>query len=281
METKLQEARSLKSERRYSEAADVYREALRIAPTVGGLYAEAAEVELLSGDPEKAAEHAEKALELEPASVDLFRLRGDALRAAGDIELAVEAYEKARGLRPEDASLAALVDEVRRELERESLPSEYLAISRTERVTREQLAALLFIRLRSVVENAEKRVPFIATDVADSWAREFIRQVVATEILDVFPNHTFQPQAFVRRGDLAVALTALWDSAPATQNVDSLPEPAIQDVSPENLNYRSLALVVSLDLLPLEDGGRFEPLRFVDGQEAVDAVDALAKRMTP
>jgi hypothetical protein len=60
-----------------------------------------------------------------------------------------------------------------------------------------------------------------------------------------------------------------------------LPEPIIQDVSSENLNYRSVALVVSLELIPLEEGRRFEPLRFVNGKEAVDAVDALAKRMIP
>jgi hypothetical protein len=80
---------------------------------------------------------------------------------------------------------------------------------------------------------------------------------------------------------LAVALTAAWNSAPASQNVDPLPEPIIQDISPQNLIYRSVALVVSLELMPLEEGGRFDPLRFVSGREAVDAVDALAKRMIP
>jgi tetratricopeptide (TPR) repeat protein len=278
-ESKLQSARSFRREKRYTEAAEEYREALRIAPAVGGLYAEAAEVELLAGEPEQAADHAKKALEFEPENVRLYRLRGDALRAAGALELAFEAYQNARELRPEDPSLTALVEEMRRELEREILPPEYLEISRSERVTREQLAALLFIQFRSVIEDAGEDTQIIATDIADSWAREFIRQVVAAEMLDVFSNHTFQPQAFVRRGDLAVALKAVADAADSNLDVYSHPEPRIRDVSPENLNYRSVALVVALELLPLDEEGRFEPLRFVSGREAVDAVEALARRM--
>jgi tetratricopeptide (TPR) repeat protein len=278
-EAQLQSARSFRRDERYTEAAEAYREALRIAPTVGGLYAEAAEVELLADEPEQAAEHAAKALELEPESVRLYRLQGDALRAVGELELAFEAYNKARELRPEDASLAVLVEEMRRELQREILPPEYLEISRSERVTREQLAALLFIQFRPLIEDAGQDAQIIATDIGNSWAREFIRQVVGAGILDVFPNHTFQPQVFVRRGDLAVALTAVLDSADSNADDYDHPNPPIQDVSTENLNYRSVALVVALDLLPLDEEGRFEPLRFVSGWEAVDAVETLARRI--
>jgi tetratricopeptide (TPR) repeat protein len=278
-ETKLQSARSYRREERYTQAAEEYREALRIAPAVGGLYAEAAEVELLAGEPEQAADHAEKALELEPESVRLYRLRGDSLRAMGDLEQAFEAYKSARELRPEDASLSALVDEMRRELQREILPPEYMDIPRSERVTREQLAALIFIQFRSLVEDAGQDTQIIATDIGNSWAREFIRQVVAAGILDIFPNHTFQPRVFVRRGDLAVALTAVLDTAESNADDYAHPNPTIQDVSTENLNYRSVALVVALDLLPLDEEGQFDPLRFVSGREAVDAVEALARRI--
>jgi tetratricopeptide (TPR) repeat protein len=278
-ESKLQSARSLRRSERYAEAAEAYRDALRIAPAVGGLYAEAAEVELLAGEPEQAAAHAAEALDIEPESVRLYRLWGDALRASGNLEMALEAYRKARDLRPEDTSLAALVDDMRRELERDVLPPEYLEISRSERVTREQLAALLFVQFRSIVENAGEGTQVIATDIAGSWAREFIRAVVAAGILDVFPNHTFRPEDFVRRGDLAVALTAVVDAVDPDPDVFSLPELTIQDVSPANLNYRSVALVAGLGIMPLDAEGRFEPLRFVSGREAVDAVEALATRI--
>jgi hypothetical protein len=193
--------------------------------------------------------------------------------------LAFEAYQNARQLRPDDAALAALVEEMQRELEREILPPEYLEISLSDRVTREQLAALLFIRFRPFIEDAGQDKQSIATDIADSWAREFIRQTVAAGILDVFPNHTFRPETPIRRGDLAAALTAVLDLAGTELEDDSLAELTINDVSSQNLNYRSVALVVALGLIPLDEQGRFEPLGFVSGREAVDAVEALAKRI--
>ncbi len=281
-ESKLQTARSLRLEGRDKEAAEEYRETLRIAPESGRLYAEAAEVELAAGEFEAAASHAAKALELEPRSVDLYRLRGDALRAMGDLEAAVEAYGKARSLRPEDLSLAALHDEARRELERESLPAQFSDIAFARQLNREQLAALLFVKLRSVLGSSPSRVNVIATDIGDSWAEEFIRQIVAARILPVFPNHTFQPRSSVRRSELASALAAaIYTLSPAQANASTGTTPVIEDVSPENLNYRSISLVISLGLLPIDDEGRFDPLGIVSGAEAIDAVEELSKRVTP
>jgi len=126
-------------------------------------------------------------------------------------------------------------------------------------------------------EAAQSRV--IATDIADSWAREFIRAVVAADLMSVYSNHTFQPEGFVRKGDLAAALIAAWDLIENGNGTDAPVDSVIRDVSPENRRYRSAALAVSLGLLSLDDEGRFEPLRFVSGLEAGDAVDALAERL--
>ena len=279
-EGKLQAARSSKHQERYSEAAALYREALRIAPEAGGLYAEAAEVELLGGEVETAADHAARAIELEPDNVTAHRLYGDALRQTGDLEKAVEVYREARALRPDDPALTRLINETEREFRRENLPPEYSEIDGSERVSREELAALLYVRLRAFMENdeaAQSRV--IATDIADSWAREFIRAVVAAEIMSVYSNHTFQPEGFVRKGDLAVALIAAWDSIENGDGIHPTTNGVIVDVSPENRRYRPAALAVSLGLLTIDDEGRFEPLRFVSGLEAGEAVDALAERL--
>jgi len=279
-ESKLQAARSSKNQKRYSEAAKLYREALLIAPEAGGLYAEAAEVELLGDEAEAAAEHAARAAELEPDSAKAHRLYGDALRQIGDIEKAIEAYEAARDLRPDDPALVQLISETEREFRRENLPPEYSEIEHSERISREELAALLYVRLRAFIgndEEAQSRV--IATDIADSWAREFIRAVVAAEIMSIYSNHTFQPESFVRKGDLAVALVAAWDLRENGDGTDATTDGVIGDVSPENRRYRPAALAVSLGLLSVDDEGRFEPLRFVSGLEAEDAVDALAERL--
>jgi tetratricopeptide (TPR) repeat protein len=282
VEAKLQAARSSKHQERYGEAAELYREALRIAPEAAGLYLEAAEVELLGDEAEAAREHAARAAQLEPDNVLTHRLQGDALRQMGKFEEAIDAYQKALALRSDDRNLARLLNETRREFRRESLPSEFSEIENAERVSREELSALLYVRLRSLLEPDEAaQSKVIATDIADSWAREFIRAVVAAEIMSVYPNHTFQPKAFVRKADLAAALIAAWDSLALSNGNPTIANDVIRDVSPENLRYRPAALSVSLGLLSTDSEGRFEPQRFVSGLEAITAVEALAERLVP
>lgn len=276
-EDSLQSARSLRDEKRYSEAAQAYRRALEIAPEAAGLYAETATVELLGGEAERAAQHADKAIEMRPDDADLYRIRADAHREMGELQAAAEDYRRASQLRPRDDALRARYEAVRRELERAHLPEEYGEIPSSPRLTREQLAALLFVKLRPAFEQQAGPGSVIATDIGDSWADHYIRQVVASGLMDIFPNHTFQPQAFVRRSDLAKALAAA---------VEALGEPVtgsstrtIADMPADNLNYPAVALVVSLGLLSLDDMGQFEPHRFVTGLEAVEAVDSLAERI--
>ena len=43
----------------------------------------------------------------------------------------------------------------------------------------------------------------IVTDVRSHWAQQWILNVVRAGVMDTQPNYTFQPNARVRRGDLA------------------------------------------------------------------------------
>ena len=43
------------------------------------------------------------------------------------------------------------------------------------------------------------------TDTRGSWATPWIMAVTRAGVMEVYPNHTFQPAAVVRRGDLADA----------------------------------------------------------------------------
>ena len=75
--------------------------------------------------------------------------------------------------------------------------------------------------------------------------------------LDVYPNHTFQPAAVVRRGDLAQAVQRVLDVAhhPAT----TLANPT--DITPNNLFHYPAARVVGAGLMDLTEGGAFEAWR--------------------
>ncbi|HEX9186474.1 MAG TPA: S-layer homology domain-containing protein, partial [Vicinamibacteria bacterium] len=115
--------------------------------------------------------------------------------------------------------------------------------------------------------------PRVAVDIASSWAREFVARALALGLVDVYPNHTFQPGAFVRRVDLARAVARGldrlgWASAAA---------PAPSDMSRSHLDYVAVERVLGAGLMGLGPSGAFEPWRAVSGREAVEVVDALAR----
>ena len=71
-------------------------------------------------------------------------------------------------------------------------------------MTRGQLAALIAIRLGTVLDRAPKRPPSVATDIRTHWAAESIVRVTQAGVMDVSANHTFQPGADISRGELAI-----------------------------------------------------------------------------
>lgn len=284
-EGRLREARGLVSSGQYAEAADAYLRALEVAPEAGALYLETAEAEIAADLPDRGVIHARRAAELEPGNAEAFRVLGEASAATGDLRSAMEAYRTAVSLRPNDADLNIRYESVRARFDEENLPEEYLDVRDAERITREQLAALIYLELRQGLDRVGASANVIATDIAGSWASEFIRRVVAAGVLEVYSNHTFQPRGFVTRVELARALARAMDVLDpdayeiASRNAGDVGE--FPDLVRENVSYSDAALAIALDFLSPSDGGAFEPQRFVSGQEAAHAVQMLAARVTP
>ena len=161
----------------------------------------------------------------------------------------------------------------------------YLEIRDAERVTRAALAALFYLELRSAFDGVPEGASVIATDIGTNWASTFIRGVLGVGILEVYPNHTFQPQGFVRRLELSEALArALEGFAPEAYRAamdSSRFEQNFPDLASSNPGYEAAALAVSLGLLMVSENGDFEPQGFVSGAAAVSAVAALAAQLTP
>jgi len=284
-EARLGTARKLMDQGRNEDAAGAYARVLEVAPEVGGLYIEAAEAAYAAGLHPQAVIHAERATELEPRNGGAFRILGEARYASDNLALALEAFRAAARLSPRDADVIARFEAIEAEYEEQNLPPEYETIGEADRLTRQQLAALLYLELRGAYDGVPETTQVIATDIGDSWARTFIRHVVGTGILEVFPNHMFQPQAFVRRADLADGLAAAieilaptaYDMARESSRFDQ----NFPDLSSENIHYESAALSISLGFLMARASGDFDPQSLVSGSEAVSAVEVLAAHMAP
>lgn len=250
-------------------ASREYEGAIAAAPEVAGLRLSLADVRLKQSDPEGAI----AALSSDPTGDRQVRLRlGGVYLQQGDFARAEGLYVALLARDPSDAAARAGLLAVRDSREAATMPEEYRRIPDSPRVTRADLAALMMVRIKGL-RRAPPGEPQVAVDISGSWAREQIASALAMDVLDVYPNHTFQPGATVRRVDMARAAARVlemvgWPRAAA-------PEPT--DMTSAHLDFDAVERVLGAGVMGLTPAGAFEPWRPVSGREALEVVDSLAR----
>jgi transcriptional regulator with XRE-family HTH domain len=189
---------------------------------------------------------------------------------------ALEVYRRLleRDPRDEDALRAARA--AREQVELLQMPPEYRRIRTAESITRADLAALIGVKV-TALSRAPTGAAQVAVDISGSWAREHVLRVLAYGIMSVYPNHTFQPAATVRRGELALAVQRILDLLrhPAAA------APVFTDMSRSNLHHYAAARVVAAGLMDTTPEGAFQAWRPVSGREASDVIEGLARLVGP
>jgi tetratricopeptide (TPR) repeat protein len=250
-----------------------YRAVLEVAPEVAPVRLALAERLAARGEAKAAVE----VLGADPTADRMAALRrAGLLLELGDFDGAEAGYA---GLLARDASDAAArggLAGVREAREAASMPEEYRRIPSAARVTRADLAALLATRVKAL-RRLGPGEPTVAVDLSGTWAREDIATVLALDVMEVYPNHTFQPWAAIRRVDLARAAARIldrlrWPRAAA---------PAPADMPRSHLDYDAVDRVLGAGVMTLSSDGAFEPWRAVSGGEAIAVVDAVARLVGP
>ncbi len=261
------------------EAADLaaaieeYRLALDAAPEVTGVRLDLADLLQKAGETSAAV----AVLASDPSGERPVKLRLAAVLADSEqFAQALAVYRELLDRDPADEAARAGEALVRERLETSLMPEEYRRIPSAVQLTRAELAALLVVRVKALRRVAPGE-PQVAVDISGSWAREQIPSALALEVMDVYPNHTFQPGAIVRRIDLARAAGRMldrlgWPRAAA-------PVPA--DMPRSHLDFDAVERVLGAGLMGLTPAGAFEPWRPVSGPEAMEVVDALARLVGP
>jgi hypothetical protein len=132
--------------------------------------------------------------------------------------------------------------------------------------------------METVLKRAPRTTPSVITDIRGNWAQPWILAITRAGLMEVYPNHTFQPGATVRRADLASAasriLNVLAGDNPQVAGWRTARR-RFPDVSSGHLAYPAVSMAVEAGVIrPLETGG-FGLARPVTGQEAVAAVNRL------
>lgn len=274
-ERRMAAARAAAAAGQTTEAIAEYTRALEAAPEVGGVRVELADLLVAGGQGTEAI----GVLEADPVEDRQVLLRlGELLSESNEPARALEAYRRILARDPRDSEALARALELRRDLERLQMPEEYLHIESAARITRADLAALLSVKVTALGRlSAPEKEPQVAIDISGSWARTHILRMLALEIMDLYPNHTFQPAAVVRRGEIARAVARVLDLARAPASVP----PALTDMSRSNLVYDAAARVVGAGLMDVSPSGAFEAWRPISGRDATDVIEGLARLLGP
>ena len=273
-------ARTAAAAGKLDEARRAYEQALVASPDSALLLRELAAIERRDGQAEQALAHLERAAMLDPADRATRLQVADILEAGGDIEGATKALEAAQTIErtPEvDARLAAIRD--RADLAK--LPERYRRIPERAAATRGDLAALLGVRLAALLHAAPARPSTLVTDVSGTWAAPWIAAVLRAGVMEAFPNHTFQPEAGIRRADLAAVVSRVLTLGAAIDPPRSGRWPkdkvTFSDLAATHPAFDAASRAVSTRVLDAGAAGAFEPTRPVTGAEAVEAVARLEK----
>lgn len=262
---------------RLNEAELAYERAIAASPESGFLYRELAGVEQQRGSFDEALAHARKAIELDRSDASAHAIAGAILEGRAEYAAAAAEFETAASIE-ESAAYRARAADLRRRADDASLPAEYQAIPAAATITRGQLAALFGRRLERLLVTAPQRAPVVMTDVRGHWAAAYIQSVTRARVMDAFSNHTFQPEALVRRGDLAQAVSRALDVI-AVRRPDVAARwrgarPALSDVPPGHLAYPAVSIAVASGIMTAP-GGQFDLTRPVSGAEALEALARL------
>jgi tetratricopeptide (TPR) repeat protein len=279
---RLEEAQALIAEGEQAEAAgnrtaalSSYEEALELAPGVLEPYLRIAALQSDAGRPEDAVRTLRAARDRVGELRIVLEPLGRALQASGAHAEAYDVFQGLGEIAPDDPEVESMVAEARELYFTTSLPEPYRELENKAEIVREDLAALIAIRLQELGERVdEPQEGIIIIDIDESWAQDYIREVVAWGVMDLFQNHAFGPELVIKRQYFAEVAYSVLELLGMTADA---PRARLADVAREHYFHDQISVVVALGVMETGPRDTFRLLEPVSGAEAVAAVQRLVR----
>lgn len=274
----LYDARTLTAGEDIEGGKSAYLRALYYSPSLTEAHTALARIYTSLGQARDALVHLKAASENEPENPEILMQYGETLESTEEYAPALEMYERVLEIDPDSSAAGQRIENLKNRLGIFELPSQYDVIPDAAAVTKEQMAALLGVKFKTALDSPSGKPPIII-DISTSWAARFILKTAALGILDVYPNHTFQPEKPLNRAETAEILFRLIERLSRTGHrfIQHLPPERIQigDVSANHFYYRPIIMMISFDIMSLSPGRMFNPDRAVSGREAIRLLDII------
>jgi len=222
--------------------------------------------------------HLQAAVASETGNKKLLEDYASTLEESGQLEKSLEIYERLFELDSSDKKIQQKIEGLKNRLGIYEIPSRYTEIPLTDAVTREEVAALVAVKLKDVLVGPTPQPPIII-DISTSWASRFILKVTSLGFLDVYANHSFQPRKPVTRAEMADLVSRIlkYLEARGHRFLRQIPMDRIhvQDVTAEHLCYLPIIQVLSYQIMELYPDRSFRPDQPLSGQEAIRIIDIL------
>lgn len=275
---------SLDTGKAYRDAGDMERgkqaflRALYYSPENTDAHFALADIFQEEGNLESAIVHLGAASTNEPENSDILKNYAEVLFQANENKQSLEIYERLASADPENREYAQRIDVLKNRLGIFELPSQYGAIATSEAVSKEEIAALLAVKFKDILDETSRKPPIII-DIATSWADDFILQMTSLGLLDIYPNHTFRPKKIITRAEMAEILLRLVKHLQdrGYRFIQQIPPENIQisDVSADNYYYQPIIQIVSYDIMGLSADKTFEPDLPLSGRESIRLLDII------
>lgn len=274
----IQEANSFIEEGDTENGKTAFLKALYYSPDSMEAHLSLSEIYKNENNLKNALIHLKAANEIEPQNKEILKKYGEALFLDEQLKKSLKVYEILEELEPENQENKKRLEIIKNRLGIFELPSEYDAISLSEAITKEQIAVLLAVKFEEFLDEPSGKPPIII-DISTSWASKFIIKTASLELLDVYPNHTFQPNKIVTRAEMAEILLRLINQLQKKgyKIIQQIPIEKIEisDVSPDNYYFRPVLLVISYNIMDLSLDKSFKPDLPISGNEAIRLLNII------
>jgi tetratricopeptide (TPR) repeat protein len=276
MQSFIDGARAARQAGRFDEARGLLERAQNRAPTSALILAELAAVETDRRSFGTAEAYARRAIEVDAGDAAGHAALGAVFEARGQHREALAAYTRAAAI---DSRWNDAVTRVRERAEAGAVPKESRDLESAATVTRAEAAAYIGMRLERMLATSPRRILAVATDIRQHWAEPWILTVTSAGVMEILPNHTFQPAQTVRRDELAESLAVLIDLALTDRSKELVSlravRPRFADLSESHLFYPPAALAVASGTMTIGEDARFYPTRPVSGSDFVRAIKRI------